>query len=60
MVFINEKPMKDTYVYDLVRRDPVTVIIPHNVGNVSSKNVWNILFAVTINKGCDFCGVFSF
>ena len=50
IVFADEKPMKDQDIYSLVRRDPITGIVPYNKGKANSKNRWNILCAVTIKR----------
>ena len=48
IVFADEKPMKEQDLFSLVRRDPITGIVPTNKGKANSKNRWNILSAITV------------
>ena len=51
LVFADEKPMKEIDIFDRVRRDPFTGIVPYYLMDANSKNRYNILCAVNVKGG---------
>ena len=51
LVFADEKPMKEIDIFDRVRRDPYTCIVPYISMNANTKNRYNILSAVNVKGG---------
>jgi len=48
---VDEKLMKEVDIFDCVRRDPYTGIVPYISMNANTKNRYNILSAVNVKDG---------
>ena len=55
VVFGDEKPFKEIEIFDRVRRDPITGIVPALVCNANSKNRYNIFSAISLKKDIPIC-----
>jgi len=51
LVFADEKPMKEKDIFDRVRRDPFSGIVPYYLMDANSKNRFNILCAINVKGG---------
>ena len=54
-VFCDEKPFKGVDIFDRVRRDPMTGIVPELRCDANSKNRYNILAAVALKRPIPIC-----
>ena len=55
LVFCDEKPFKGVDIFDRVRRDPLTGIVPELRCDANSKNRYNVLAAVSLKKHIPIC-----
>ena len=50
IVFTDKKPMNGQDIYIIVRRDPLTGIIPENKGGANNINIYSMLTVCTLKK----------
>jgi hypothetical protein len=56
LVFADEKPFKGKDLYDRVRRDPLTGIVPNLTCNANSRNrYYNVFCAISMKEDIPFC-----